>query len=76
LTALQPVVIGDIDTAASSLVVTGTSSDTNSFAKREHRRWDSGFEQNAVSASTDNGHGHGDAASERWPGAERSNHSC
>jgi len=29
LTALQPVVIGDIDTAASSLVVTGTSSDTN-----------------------------------------------
>jgi hypothetical protein len=29
LTALQPVVIADIDTAASSLVVTGTSSDTN-----------------------------------------------
>ena len=28
-TALQPVVIADIDTAASSLVVTGTSSDTN-----------------------------------------------
>jgi hypothetical protein len=28
LTALQPVVIGDIDTASSSLVVTGTSSDT------------------------------------------------
>ena len=28
LTVLQPVVIGDIDTAASSLVVTGTSSDT------------------------------------------------
>jgi hypothetical protein len=29
LTALQPVTIADIDTAASSLVVTGTSSDTN-----------------------------------------------
>lgn len=29
LTALQPVVIADVDTAASSLVVTGTSSDTN-----------------------------------------------
>jgi hypothetical protein len=29
LTALQPVVIGDIDTASSSLVVTGTSSDTS-----------------------------------------------
>ncbi|MGH8526737.1 MAG: Ig-like domain-containing protein, partial [Gammaproteobacteria bacterium] len=29
LTVLQPVVIADIDTAASSLVVTGTSSDTN-----------------------------------------------
>jgi hypothetical protein len=29
LSALQPVVIADIDTAAASLVVTGTSSDTN-----------------------------------------------